>query len=139
VDLAHIDTFTRCWQARADCRPTGSGAPLHRTSLGEDRAHLIDRPAFVGHRRDEISAIEPPDGGWADFHARLDRHEPFTGIGYRAHNAAGDPAWWEIDGRPRFDEDGCFIGYEGVGCDVTERCRITDDLRASLLLVDTLF
>jgi PAS domain S-box-containing protein len=144
IDITERREATRRWQARAELSAdwfwqTDVAHRFIELSLGDDRAHLIDRPAFVGHRRDEISAIEPPDEGWAAFHARLDRHEPFAGIVYRARNAAGDPAWWEIDGRPRFDEDGRFLGYEGVGRDITARRRITDDLRESLLLVDTLF
>jgi PAS domain S-box-containing protein len=144
IDITEKREATRRWQARAELSAdwfwqTDVAHRFIELSLGDDRAHLIDRPAFVGHRRDEISAIEPPDEGWDAFHARLDRHEPFAGIVYRARNAAGDPAWWEIDGRPRFDEDGRFLGYEGVGRDITARRRITDDLRESLLLVDTLF
>ena len=79
----------------------------------------------------------PPEGGWPAFHALLDRHEASKGVAYSVPNVAGATIWREIDGRPRFDGDGAFLGYEGVGRDVTEQRRITADLRESLALVDT--
>ncbi len=31
----------------------------------------------------------------------------------------GEPHWWSMAGTPNFDESGAFIGYHGVGSDVT--------------------
>ena len=58
----------------------------------------------------------------------------------RRSRAWGDAARWiELEGRPRFDAEGSFLGYEGVGRDVTESRRVADEMRASLALIDTLF
>ncbi|UUL84131.1 putative bifunctional diguanylate cyclase/phosphodiesterase [Sphingomonas qomolangmaensis] len=36
--------------------------------------------------------------------------------------------WWEISASPRFDERGSFIGFRGVGSDVTEARASTDKI-----------
>lgn len=38
----------------------------------------------------------------------------------------GEERWWEIAASPRHDEDGAFIGFRGVGSDVTEARLSTD-------------
>jgi PAS domain S-box-containing protein len=44
---------------------------------------------------------------------------PFT-IEVRFRNAAGEWRWMSVVSRPRFDEDGAFQGYAGVGVDLTD-------------------
>ena len=103
------------------------------------QARIAVASEFHGWRRDQVSWIEAPAEGWEAFHARLDRHEPFRGIVYRSRKQADQPwRFVEIDGRPRFDDDGVFLGYFGVGRDVTERERANVELRESLSLVDAL-
>jgi len=77
---------------------------------------------ILGRRRDQLDCCQPPAGGWAALHERLDRHEPFRDLEYRI----GDRArrrwiWISVSGRPRVHADGSFDGYEGVGRDITER------------------
>lgn len=36
--------------------------------------------------------------------------------------------WWEMSASPRFDESGVFLGFRGVGSDVTEARRTTDKI-----------
>src|SRR3546814_9490626 len=38
----------------------------------------------------------------------------------------GEHRWWEMTASPRLDEEGRFIGFRGVGSDVTERRASTD-------------
>jgi diguanylate cyclase (GGDEF)-like protein/PAS domain S-box-containing protein len=40
----------------------------------------------------------------------------------------GEDRWWEMSASPRFDERGIFIGFRGVGSDVTEQRRSTDQI-----------
>ncbi|TKD52074.1 EAL domain-containing protein [Sphingomonas baiyangensis] len=40
----------------------------------------------------------------------------------------GEERWWEIAASPRFDERGAFIGFRGVGSDVTEARKSTDKI-----------
>ena len=40
----------------------------------------------------------------------------------------GEEHWWEIAANPRFDDRGVFIGFRGVGSDVTEARRSADKI-----------
>ena len=35
---------------------------------------------------------------------------------------AGSPIWWQLTGKPMFDPNGTFVGYRGVGSDITAKC-----------------
>ncbi|MEM7689366.1 MAG: EAL domain-containing protein [Pseudomonadota bacterium] len=48
-----------------------------------------------------------------------------------------DTRWWELSGTPMLDERGRFVGFRGVGSDVTER-RESDEKIAYLARFDTL-
>jgi diguanylate cyclase (GGDEF)-like protein len=40
----------------------------------------------------------------------------------------GEERWWEMSASPRFDETNMFIGFRGVGSDVTEARRTSDKI-----------
>jgi len=88
--------------------------------------------SLMGKRRDEIPFLEPPPLGWAALHERLDRGEPFRDLEFRVHARRGSHAIWiAISGRARYDSRGGFVGYEGVGRDITERKTAHERLAAS--------
>jgi PAS domain S-box-containing protein len=95
--------------------------------------------AVTGLRRDEVDRLAPSEAGRLAFHAALDQHVAFKGVCCQAAPDGDPPRHVEIDGRPRFDDDGRFLGFEGVGRDVTERLEVTENLRDSLALIDALF
>ena len=39
---------------------------------------------------------------------------------------ASEARWWSLTGKPRFDEHGMFVGYRGIGSDVTVAKRSTE-------------
>jgi PAS domain S-box-containing protein len=132
------------WQSRAELSSdwywqTDVAHRMTQVHTGPDERLAQMAQRLLGRRRDEIALFDPPAEGWAALHARMDGHEAFHGVAYRSQAWGHAPHWIELDGRPRFDEEGRFLGYEGVGRDVTERRRVADELRASLALVDTLF
>lgn len=49
----------------------------------------------------------------------------------------GEPRWWELSGTPMLDERGKFIGFRGVGSDVTEQ-RESSEKISYLARFDTL-
>jgi len=49
----------------------------------------------------------------------------------------GEERWWELAASPRFDENGSFCGFRGVGSDVTEQ-RASDDKINRMARFDTL-
>jgi PAS domain S-box-containing protein len=71
-----------------------------------------------------VSAL--PGGAWnAERRRVLDqliaRREPFIDFMYYRTNVNGDKQYLQVSGEPRFDSAGRFIGYRGIGMDITER------------------
>jgi len=59
----------------------------------------------------------------------FDRHEEFK-MEYRLRRHDGEHRWVLDIGVPRFNQDRSFIGYIGVGIDVTERKRAEEALKS---------
>jgi diguanylate cyclase (GGDEF)-like protein len=51
---------------------------------------------------------------------------PFTDINVRANTAA--EIWWSLSGTPVFDEHGRFLGFRGIGADLTEQRRSEEEI-----------
>ncbi len=103
-----------------------AGSVLPVTSLGWTPDDIVHK------RRDELAFLEPPAEGWEHFHKRLDRHEPFRDLELHARSRDGRLwRWMAVSGRPRHDARGRFLGYEGVGRDISERKAAHDRLAAS--------
>ncbi len=71
-----------------------------------------------------------------DLAERLKRRENFSNLLVQVL-IAGQKRWWELSGTPMLDENGTFLGFRGVGSDVTER-RESDEKIAYLARYDTL-
>lgn len=144
TDMTERVHAEQLWQARAELSSdwywqTDTAHRISWVHTGHDARLATLASGMLGKRRDEITLFDPPAGGWGALHERMDAHEPFRGVTYPSRAWGEVARWIELDGRPRFNADGCWLGYEGVGRDVTERRRVADELRASLALVDTLF
>ncbi|GJJ02836.1 hypothetical protein RugamoR64_33740 [Duganella rhizosphaerae] len=74
---------------------------------------------------DGVTAIATPGGRDAGQRRELDeliaRREPFIDFVYHRIDAAGARQYLQVSGEPRFDEAGRFIGYRGIGLDITAR------------------
>ncbi|MBN2734325.1 MAG: PAS domain S-box protein [Methanomicrobiaceae archaeon] len=57
--------------------------------------------------------------------------EPFTGFFNINLHKNGNHVILETSGVPNYEETGRFIGYRGADTDVTERCRVEEELRKS--------
>jgi diguanylate cyclase (GGDEF)-like protein len=51
---------------------------------------------------------------------------PFTDVTVRAKTAA--EIWWSLSGTPSFDEHGRFLGFRGIGSDLTEQRRSQEEI-----------
>jgi PAS domain S-box-containing protein len=129
----------RRWQALADLSAdwyweTDAAHRLSRLSGASPPVVRIGgRPEdVIGRRRDQMPYLDPPEGGWEAYHARLDRHEAFRDVEMAVRGRGGEVALWvSISGRPRRDANGRFVGYEGVGRDITERRLAAQRLQGS--------
>lgn len=83
-----------------------------------------DTDVVVGATRWEIPGLGAlPEKAWEQHRARLERHESFSDFVFLRYNKAGELRYLSVSGEPLFDEKGKFIGYHGVGKDITERAR----------------
>jgi diguanylate cyclase (GGDEF)-like protein/PAS domain S-box-containing protein len=71
-----------------------------------------------------------------DLAERLKRRESFSNLLVQVEVASGR-RWWEISGTPMRDEKGAFVGFRGVGSDVTQQ-RESSEKIAYLARYDTL-
>ena len=74
--------------------------------------------------------------GLREFAEKLKRKDHFSDLVIRV-NIRGSERWWEISGTPMLDENGKFVGFRGVGSDVTEQ-RESSEKIAFLARYDTL-
>ena len=110
-------------------------SPRFAYALGEQSEDIEARPL--------VQLIAGESWSTGDFHSslhdlaeRLKRRESFSNLMVRA-TLRGHNRWWELSASPRFDENGVFVGFRGVGSDVTER-RASEDQIAYLARFDTL-
>ncbi len=101
------------------------GPDLRFTYVSERIAELTGIPpeAYLGLRRqdfalpEELPALEPH---FEDLAAR----RPFRDLCYRMRQPDGVYRHIKVSGKPVFDDDGRFLGYRGVGCDITEQVKM---------------
>lgn len=75
----------------------------------------------IGKTRWELSAEGASDAEWAAHRADLDARRPFRGFEYALRGGGRGRHWIAVGGQPRFDAQGEFCGYHGVGRDITLR------------------
>lgn len=75
--------------------------------------------SLIGRSRFELTNADMSDPFWASHKATLDHRDAFANTVYSIV-ANGQTRWFRISGRPRFDMAGQFVGYRGLGTDVTK-------------------
>ncbi len=122
------------WQIDAG-RRVRSVSPRFAFALGEDPEDVDGKPLI------QLIAGESWDSG--HFHSslhdlaeRLKRRESFSNLLVRV-TLRGSARWWELSASPKFDENGAFVGFRGVGSDVTEQRESAEKI-AYLARYDTL-
>jgi PAS domain S-box-containing protein len=100
--------------------------PDHRFTHVTDRLTVVDMdPApTIGRRRWDLAVgIEDEPEKWCRHKATLDDHQPFRGFTYTIASNDGSARYVSVSGKPVFDDKGRFMGYRGVGTDVTAAIR----------------
>ncbi|MET0858904.1 MAG: PAS domain S-box protein [Telluria sp.] len=114
------------WETDADHRLT------QRTESKREIDELVFRQgSAIGARRWELPSVAPDAAGWQAHRAVLAAHLPFRHFEITRLRPNGSTHHVAISGDPLFDADGAFIGYCGIGSDITERKQIALDLLAS--------
>ncbi len=100
------------WETDADHRITYLSEPflaaagtLARSALGRQALDFIREHADRGDNQNVM-----PD---------LNGRRPFRGLRLRYERADGGAGYWSLSGKPHIAADGTFLGYRGVGTDIT--------------------
>ncbi len=122
------------WQTDTT-RRIRSASPRFAFALGQDPEEIDGKPL--------IQLIAGSSWESGHFHTslhdlaeRLKRRESFSNLLVHV-TLHGNPLWWELSASPKFDDNGNFIGFRGVGSDVTEQRESADKI-AYLARYDTL-
>jgi PAS domain S-box-containing protein len=87
--------------------------------------NLVARNA--GLTRWEAYADALPAEQWAAHREELDARQDFRALEFPVQRDDGRTIWLSLAGAPRYDDDGRFIGYHGVGRDITLR-KMTEQM-----------
>ncbi|HEY0130342.1 MAG TPA: EAL domain-containing protein [Allosphingosinicella sp.] len=104
------------WETNADGALTYVSEPL--------AAHLgLAAPELIGRRFEDVLLLDSGDGDDSrrslGFH--LSARFPFADAVVRA--PTGDDVWWSLSGSPNFDAYGRFLGFRGLGSNLSEQRR----------------
>ncbi|MBU9697908.1 PAS domain-containing protein [Rhodobacteraceae bacterium HSP-20] len=106
------------WEQDQDLRFTYLSHTEHVERLG------LTGDTVIGKTRVEWLEAHPEvkaSADWATILAAQQSRVPFRNFVYRApYSEGGEERWFRISGQPVFDAAGQFLGYRGVGSDVTE-------------------
>lgn len=106
-----------------------------RFSYFSDKAEAVlgdSTQKFLGRRRDELANLEDLDQRekWEAHFRALEAHQAFRNFEYHVRGDLGG-RWFSVSGVPLFDAHNRFLGYRGVGTDITVRKRAEADLVAA--------
>jgi PAS domain S-box-containing protein len=107
------------WEQDAQGRFTNMSGPVLEMldlTLADDGIAIVANPGAqhnAEHRRELDQLIA--------------RREPFIDFIYHRTRANGERQYLQVSGEPRFDEIGRFIGYRGIGIDITGRLSSTKE------------
>jgi len=92
---------------------------------------------IIGKHPWGVASVSPDQAGWAAHMAVLNSHLPFRDFEFARVMPDGGTRYFSVSGEPRFDAAGAFLGYRGIGRDVTE-IAIARERIASLAYHDAL-
>jgi PAS domain S-box-containing protein len=124
-------SFDVYWESDAEHRFT-------RQEFSERLTEAPARGAELGKTRWEIPYVEPDEEAWRKHRATLDAHLPFRDFELGRPTADGGTRYVSVSGIPAFDEIGRFVGYRGVGRQITERKRAEQEHQAHLWFLESL-
>lgn len=75
---------------------------------------------IIGQAPWDLPHVHPDEAAWTAQRASMDAHEAFRDFEFGRSSADGTVRYFSITGEPRFESNGAFLGYRGVGRDVTD-------------------
>jgi PAS domain S-box-containing protein len=104
------------------------GPDLRFTFFSERVGDIVGVPAdfHIGKTRAELAGEDIKTGKWQDHIQDLKEHKPFKDFRYVRKGHDGRLQTLSTSGKPLFDDAGTFIGYIGVGSDLTTDIEAAD-------------
>jgi len=112
------------WESDAEHRFT-----TRTESKREAAESVFAQIPAIGKRRWELPYLSPDESGWQKHRATLDAHLPFRDFEIARPRANGAVHHVSVSGAPVFDASGKFMGYRGVGADITDQKRAEAEIR----------
>jgi diguanylate cyclase (GGDEF)-like protein/PAS domain S-box-containing protein len=84
---------------------------------------------IIGKTRQEVlQNTNFKSENWQQLQAKLEARAPFHNFEYTYPRPDGSEIVVRISGKPKFSEEGAFIGYRGTGIDITESYLLSQQL-----------
>ena len=114
-DQFRFTRFEGCWQGKS----------------------VITLQDLIGKTRWDLGAMNLTEEDWAAHRATLEAHLQFKDFEIQRLATVGQSYWISLSGSPVFDAQGRFLGFRGIGRDITTR-KLAEDETQRLAFYDTL-
>lgn len=113
------------WEMDADLRFSYFSGPFEK---------IVGVPAdhWIGKSRLDVAVNAGDSAFWQQHVDDLLARRPFRDFIYPFRRPDGQTLWFRISGQPVFDEDGAFLGYRGVGTDISAEYEARQRLAQAL-------
>ena len=108
-------------------------------SVGVSRETGIETTRHIGKTRWEILELALSEADWRAHRQQLEAHLPFRDFVMRRPDQDGKPVYVSVSGEPMFDESGTFVGYRGVGSNISGKRIAEQELHHSRTMFATIF
>src|SRR5690606_26826731 len=109
----------------------------HRFTLIQRRyGGPVGEPELLGQRCWDLDREAVSPGGWPALRRLLRERRPVRDVVLRQRRPDGSASYLSISGVPRFDAHGTFIGYRGIGRDITAQKQREHDLARCRAAID---
>lgn len=81
----------------------------------------ISVSSTLGKTRWELPIPSVTPVQWEAHRKLLEHHEPFKDFAYQIQASSGEMRTFSVSGAPFYGHNGAFLGYRGIGSDITER------------------
>lgn len=119
------------WEMGPDLRFTFMSERV-REVLGAEPGYLI------GKRRDEVADMTIEPERWREHLAQLEARAPFRDFTYKVLLPNRRARFIQVSGKPIFAQDGAFLGYRGVGREITAEHELETRARRQTELMQAL-
>ncbi len=109
------------WEQDANLRFTTISQEIHPKAG-------LNPESPLGKLRWELPILGVSEDQWRAHRALLERREPFADFIYHMIDDMGEVRWFSVNGKPLFGANGEFLGYRGVGREITKRRRAEIEL-----------